>query len=79
MNIHLVNNSLAMEIDACHFLAIDVGQFLAMDDLGRPPESLITKPGRPLRAPIRSTYASSGEEFFAWTVSIPSPRVRPNG
>ena len=76
MNIYLVNNSLAMENDACHFLAMDVCQLLAMDDLGRPPESLITKPGRPLRARIRPTYASSGAEFFAWTVSIPSPRVR---
>jgi hypothetical protein len=67
-----------MDNDACHFLDMDACQFLAMDDLGRPPESLITKPGRPLRAPIRPTYASSGEEFFAWTVSIPSPCVRPN-
>jgi hypothetical protein len=79
MNIHFVNISLALKNDACHFLAMDVCQFLAMDDLGRPPEPLITKPGRPLRAAIRPTDASSGEEFFAWGVSIPSPRVRLNG
>jgi hypothetical protein len=79
MNIHFVNNSLAMDYHACHFLAMDVCQFLAMDDLSRPPEPLITKPGRPLRGAIRPTDASSGEEFFAWVVSIPSPHVRLNG
>ena len=73
MNIHFVNNSLAMEYDACHFLAMDACQFLAMDDLSRPPEPLITEPGRPLRGAIRPTDARSVKSFSLGWCRFPAP------
>jgi hypothetical protein len=78
MNIYFVNNSLAMKNNPCHFLDMDACQLLAMDDLGRRPDSSIA---RPATAALTDSahHANSVElegDFFAGQVSIPCPCVR---